>query len=237
MNEHSKKLEYSGNSSGYNAWANALWQVGFNLSTKDLASRIGVSLSWINHTLLHEINYVVYSTKYVWQYHKRRDLTYIREIDFIEWLMKVAKFDVQTEVIDLYSYIDNKKIANEIYAFYKKDFNDNKNFYNPGTLPPKTISMIESKCYSYGIKLKNLSCTKRRLVPFVPVDPFNFLERDFYTVSGCAELVYREAFLRGDIKVKLGSKTYFVRNKTNTENFKIPFIIPYGKSVKLRSIR
>lgn len=234
MNEHSKKFEYSGKTSGYVAWANAMWQVGFNLSTKELASKMNISLSWVNHTLLHEISYVVYSVNYVWQCHHSRDLTYIRESDFIEWMMKVATFEVQTEIVDLYSYIENKKVANEILAFYKEDFKQNEGFYNEGTLPRPTIKFIEDKCYSYGMKLQNVNCTKRKDIPYVHVDPFNIFEHDYYVVSGTAELAYREAFLRGDIKVKLGSKTYFVRNKLDIDNFKIPFVIPYGKVIKLR---
>ena len=64
----------------------------------------------------------------------------------------------------------------------------------------------------------------------------NIFECDTYFLkgSGVPETVYRTAFLNGDIKVRIGSKTIFVRNHNNREDLKMPFLIPYGGTIKLR---
>ena len=97
--------------------------------------------------------------------------------------------------------------------------------------------MIDREYYSYGtVKLKNISCAKRREVPFKEIGTFNIFECDTYFLkgSGIPETVYRTAFLNGDIKVRVGSKTIFIRNHNNRENLKMPFLIPYGGTIKLR---
>lgn len=240
-NRFSKKLEYRGKNSEYEKWANALWDSGFNTTPKEVCDMLRVSLSWFNHVLLKEINYVVYSEKFVYlkTKNKTKSKTFVRMSDIYEWIAKVGVFELQTEVVDLYSYLGKDKLAKEALKVYKNDFGKNKGFYNQGTLPRNTLKFLEDHYYSYGTaKLKNLSPIKRREVPFVTIPGFDISNKDIYfpKESGVLETVYRDAFLRGDIRIKIGVKTIFVRNNTDIDNFKIPFIIPYNSTIKLRKV-
>ena len=239
MNEVSLKINYSGPESKYYDWANAMWSSGFNLPISKVMKMLNVSLPWINRVLLNEIHYVVYSNKFVYSKFagKTKILTYVRESDLVEWIMSVGIFEVQTEMVDLYSYMGNDATAKKILKLYREDFKANENFYNPGTVPIKVLQMIDKEYYSYGtVKLKNISCARRREIPFKEIEAFNIFECDTYFLkgSGVPETVYRTAFLNGDIKVRIGSKTIFIRNHSNREDLKIPFLIPYGETIKLR---
>ena len=239
MNQNPKKYTYSGSESKYYDWANAVWASGFNLPISKVMSMLNVSLAWINRVLLNEIHYVVYSNKFVYSKldGKTKTLTYVREADLIEWIMDVGIFEVQTEMVDLYSYMGNDATAKKILKFYREEFKASETFFNPGTVPIRILQMIDKEYYSYGtVKLKNISCARRREVPFKEIEPFNIFECDTYFLkdSGVPETVYRTAFLNGDIKVRIGSKTIFVRNHNNKKDLKMPFLIPYGGTIKLR---
>lgn len=239
MKEMSLKINYSGPESKYYDWANAMWSSGYNLPISRVMIMLHVSLSWVNRVLLNEIHYVVYSNKFVYSKFggKTKTLTYIRESDLVEWIMSVGLFEVQTEMVDLYSYMGNDATAKKILKQYREDFKAGENFYNPGTIPVRVLQMIDREYYSYGtVKLKNISCARRKEVPFKEIEPFNIFECDIYfpADSGLSETVYRTAFLNGDIKVRISSKTIFIRNHNNREDLKMPFLIPYGGSIKLR---
>ena len=239
MNQNPKKYKYSGPQTKYYDWANAMWSSGFNLPISKVMIMLNVSLAWINRVLFNEIHYVVYSNKFIYSKFggKTKTLTYVRESDLIEWIMAVGIFEMQTEMVDLYSYLGNDSMATKILKLYRENMKQNENFYNPGTVPIKILQMIDKEYYCYGtVKLKNISCARRKEVPFKEIEPFNIFEHDTYFLkdSGVPETVYRTAFLNGDIKVRISSKTIFIRNHNNREDLKMPFLIPYGGTIKLR---
>lgn len=195
-----------------------------------------MSLSWVKHTLLREIPYVTYSYKYLYQKgFKSRVTTYIDMQDLIKWIMQVSRFRRQTELVDLYSYLSlaNKKKADTALKTYKEIIRTSNIGYNPGIIPDAVLLYI-NKEYHTNFEPKNLSCVKRTKVAWVDVEPFNLFESDYYfpDVATTAELVYRDAFMRGDIKVSIGNKkTVFVKSNTDVSRMKMPFLIPYNKKI------
>lgn len=236
MTETSKKIIYSGNKADYYEWANAMYNRGFNYCISDVISNLSVSLSWVKHTLLQEIPYVTYSYKYLYQKgFKTRVTTYIDIEDLIQWIMQVAQFRRQTELVDLYSYLSlaNKKKADIALKMYKDIIKSSNIGYNPGIIPDAVLLYINKEYYT-NFEPKNLSCVKRTEVPWKEVEPFNIFERNYYfpNVATTAELVYRDAFMRGDIKVSIGNKkTIFVSSSIETKKMKMPFLIPFDKKI------
>ncbi len=117
MNETSKRIVFHGDSANYNKWANEMFRRGSNFPVTQVMKTLNVSLSWVNHTLLHEIMYVTYSAKFVYQRGiTSRERTYIDYADLVQWLEQVGQFRRQTELVDLYSYlyITNRKKADMI---------------------------------------------------------------------------------------------------------------------------
>ena len=236
VNEISKKIIYTGSNSNYYAWAEAMFNRGFNCSIEIVMEILSVSLSWVKHTLLQEIPYVTYSYKYLYQKgFKSRVTTYIDMKDLIKWIMQIGQFRRQTELVDLYSYLSlaNKKKADIALKAYKELIKSSFIGYNPGIIPDAVLLYINKEYYT-NYEPKNLSCVKRAKVSWVDVEPFNIFERDYYfpNIASTAELVYRDAFMRGDIKVSIGNKkTIFVKSGTDTSRMKMPFLIPYNKKI------
>lgn len=237
MTETSKKIIYTGSNTDYYKWANAMYNRGFDYCISDVMSDLNVSLSWVKHTLLKEIHYVTYSYKYLYQKGiKSRVTTYIDRADLALWIEQVGKFRRQTELIDLYSYLSlaNKKKADEALRMYKQIIKESNIGYNLGIVPERVLQCINNDFF-INFKPKNLSCVKRKDedVPWVNVKPFNVFETGFYLPGEITdELLYRDVFMNGDIKVSIGNKkTLFVSSYAKPEKMKIPFLIPYNKKI------
>ena len=240
MDETSKKIIYQGSNSNYYAWADAMYNRGFNCSIETVMEILSVSLSWVKHTLLKEIPYVTYSYKYLYQKgFKSRVTTYIDMDDLIQWIMQAGQFRRQTELVDLYSYLSlaNKKKADTALKMYKDIIKSSNIGYNPGIVPEVVLIFINKEYYT-NFEPKNLSCVKRTEVPWKEVEPFNIFERNHYfpRYAATAELLYRDAFMNGDTKVSIGNKkTILVSAGTNTSKMKMPFLIPYDKKIIIQN--
>jgi len=240
MIETSKKVVYSGDKANYYEWADAMFNRGFDCSIETVMEILNVSLSWVKHTLLKEIPYVTYSYKYLYQKgFKSRVTTYIDMEDLIKWIMQVSRFRRQTELVDLYSYLSlaNRKKADIALKMYKDIIKSSNIGYNPGIVPEAVLQYINSEYYT-NYEPKNLSCIKRTEVALKDVEPFNVFERNYYfpDVSTTAELVYRDAFMNGDIKISIGNKkTIFVSSGVDTNKMKMPFLIPYNKKIVVQN--
>ena len=240
--KNSLTYRYHGKESdeNYYDWAEKLWNSGYNMSVKEVAEKLGISTSWITKSWFTEIRHVNYSNKFIYKKTgKQEGLTRLSWEEVLEFVIDSSTFEVQTEFIDLYSYLlCDKKFANEILKEYKEKFKSD--FYNPGTIPESILNKIDDH-YLTNLKLKNLSPVSykigagRKAVPWVPIKKFDFIGSDrLYTVKGTTETVYREAFLRGDIKIKLGNKkTWFYKNNVDPTKMNMPFLIPYGKEIKI----
>ncbi len=109
--------------------------------------------------------------------------------------------------------------------------------FNPGIVPEAVLQYINREYYT-NFDPKNLSCVKRADVVWRDVEPFNIFERNYYfpDIATTAELVYREAFMYGDIKVSIGNKkTVFVSSNIDTRKMKMPFLIPYDKKILIQN--
>lgn len=236
MNETSRKIAYFGDRSKYYEWADAMYNRGFNCSVETVMEILSVSSSWIKHTLLKEIPYVTYSYKYLFQKgFKSRVTTFIDIDDLAKWIMQVSQFRRQTELVDLYSYLSlaNKKKADYTLKMYKEIIKTSNIGYNPGIIPEAVFQYINNE-YFINFKPKSLSSVNRTDVAWVDVEPFNIFEKDYYFANALssAELVYRDAFMNGDIKVSIGNKkTIFVRSNIDVGKMKMPFLIQYGRSI------
>lgn len=236
MTETSKKIIYSGDRNNYYKWADAMFNRGFDCSIETVMDILNVSLSWVKHTLLKEIPYVTYSYKYLYQKgFKSRVTTYIDMEDLIKWTMQVSRFRRQTELVDLYSYLSlaNKKKADIALKMYKDVIKSSNIGYNPGIIPEAVLQYINSEYYT-NFESKNLSCIKRSDVAWKEVEPFNVFERNYYfpDIATTAELVYRDAFMNGDVKVSIGNKkTILVSSDIDVSKMKMPFLIPFNKKI------
>lgn len=236
MTENSRKIVYIGDNANYYKWADAMYNRGFDCSIETVMELLNVSLSWVKHTLLKEIPYVTYSYKYLYQKGiKSRVTTYIDMDDLIKWITQVAQFKRQTELVDIYSYLSlaNKKKADIALRMYKDIIKSSNIGYNPGIVPEAVLQYINREYYT-NFEPKNLSCVKRTDVVWKEVEPFNVFEKNYYfpDIATTAELVYRDAFLNGDIKVTIGNKkTLFVSSHAKPEKMKIPFLIPFNKKI------
>lgn len=237
-------IKYKGNGS-YDEWVKALIQSGYTLSIKDLEAILDVSDTWIRNTLLKEenrIHRVLLDDKYVQEGVKKglfkdRSTLYMSLYDVGGYIATKGSFMAQTELIDLYSYLynANKKKAREALKLYENEFVEGEFGNNKGTIPQRVLEYI-NKEYIINFKPRNLRATKRTEVPWVDVEPFNIFETNYYfpKKNGNRELIYRNAFLRGDIKVNLGArKTILIKNDKNIEKMKMPFLIPYNKTIRV----
>ncbi len=179
---------------------------------------------------------MTYSYKYLYQKGlKSRVTTYIDMDDLIKWIMQVGQFRRQTELVDLYSYLSlaNRKKADIALKSYKDIIKNSNIGYNPGIIPEAVLIYINKEYYT-NFEPKNLSCIKRKEVAWKDVEPFNIFERDYYfpEIATTAELVYRDVFMSGDIKISIGNKkTIFVKSNADTTKMKMPFLIPYNKKI------
>nr|MBQ4453179.1 hypothetical protein [Clostridia bacterium] len=179
---------------------------------------------------------MTYSYKYLYQKGiKSRVTTYIDMDDLIKWITQVAQFRRQTELVDLYSYLSlaNRKKADVALKMYKEIIRTSNIGYNPGIIPETVLQYINREYYT-NFEPRNLSCIKRKEVAWKNVEPFNIFERDYYfpDIATTAELVYRDAFMNGDIKVSIGNKkTVFVKSNTDISKMAMPFLIPYNKKI------
>lgn len=235
----SKKIVFSGNANEYNAWAEALYKRGYNCSIDSVMKLLDVSLSWVRHTLLKEIHYVTYSYKYLFQKGiKSHTTTYINMEELEKWVEEKGMFMRQTELIDLYSYISlaDKKKANKILKSYKEMMEKSNIGYNPGIVPEKILKEVNNDFY-INFSPKNLSSTKRNNVKWTYIKPFNIFEKQIYFPGHTTdELLYRNAFMNGDIKVSLGNKkTIMIKTNNNLSQMKMPFLIPYNKKILVQN--
>ena len=240
------KLEYAkrkaDDTSTYKEWAEALWSHGFTMPAIDTIELLGVSLSWINHNLLKSIDYVVYDSKWLYAKTSRTSQTYIRMSDLTRFIQENATFMVQTEVIDLaYHLKPYRKVYMNADKLYEKEKETYKNRgFIVGTMPKKVLDYINEELIIENA-YRNFSCKQRSRVPWVELEPFDIFERKdrIYYVGDknhpkeVSEKIYRNAFLHGDVRIKLGGIVIFYEARQNIEGMKLPYLIPYGKSVRV----
>lgn len=240
------KLEYTkrkvGDTSTYKEWADALWKYGFDTPVLDVIELLGVSLSWINHTLLKNIDYVVYDSKWLYQKTSRTSLTYIRMTDLEKYIRENATFSVQTEVVDLAYYLKpyRKVHAGALKICARERQRYNHRGYMLGTVPQKVLDYINEELWIENAS-RNYSCKERRRIPWVELEPFNIFEnkdRIYYIgdkdhSKEVSETIYRVAFIAGDVKIKLGGIVIFYKANQKVDGMKLPYLIPYGKMIRV----
>ena len=223
----------------------AYWKKGFNYPISRVSDLLGVSNSWITHTLLKDINYVVYDCKFVYSHTTNKCQTYIRKDDLSDWIKKNARFEKQTEVVDLYSYISPyKDVAKEAYEAYKGNLRVQKGDSRP-IIPNKILEYINDNLVAYGLE-QNRYCDRRTDIPWVEIKPFDIfsVERSLYNAKDAdhkhisRETIYRRAFLNGDIRIKISEQiTLFVKNDPKIKKKKMPFLVPYNKPIRVERER
>ena len=221
------------------------WKKGFSYAISRVSSLLGVSNSWITHSLLKDINYVVYDCKFVYNHARIKCQTYIRKEDLSDWIRKHARFEIQTEVVDLYSYIaPYKDVAREAYEAYKGNLRVQKGESRP-IIPNKILEYINDNLLAYGLE-QNRYCDRRRDIPWVEIKPFDIfsVEKNLYNAKDAnhkhisRETIYRRAFLNGDIRIKISEQiTLFVKNDPKTKKKKMPFLVPYNKPIRIEGER
>lgn len=219
----------------------AYWNKGFNYPISRISRLLGVSKSWITHTLIKDINHVVYSPKFAYSKGNDRCLTYIRREDLSSWIMKNAKFERQTELVDLYSYIaPYKRVTDEAYGLYRANMRVKKGENRP-LIPNNVLNLLNDRLLAYGIE-KNCHCDKRTNVHYSQIEPFDIFlrEKDLYNAKDAEhkgisrETIYRNAFLNGDIRIKLSEQiTIFVKTHNRINSMKMPFLIQYNSPIRI----
>lgn len=234
------RLQYQGKGT-YKEWANSLWQLGYKMPLNDVPELLGVSLSWCKMVLIKKINYVVYDNKWIYSKTTKPSLTYIRKEDLAKYIQENGVFSVQTEIIDLASVLSPYKgIYNEAVKLYHEALKSYKNRgFITGTMPYSVLDYLNDNLIITNAS-HNWSSKERTKVKSIEIEPFDILENkdniyyagDKNHIDVSIETIYRNAFINGDIKIKLGGITLFYKRNQNTKDMKLPYLIPYGQSVK-----
>lgn len=237
------RLEYKGKET-YKEWANSVWKLGYKTPITDIPELIGVSLSWIKRTLLKQINYVVYDNKWLYSKTTKTCLTYIRLEDLSKYIMDNGVYMIQTEIIDLAHVLSPyKSVYNKALKLYKEALNSYKNRgFAAGTIPYSVLEYINKELIITNAS-KNYSYKDRTKVKWAEIEAFNIFEHknNIYYVGDkehsnvSLETIYRKAFVNGDIKIKLGTITVFYKRNQKIDDYKLPYLIPYGQEIKVYS--
>lgn len=237
------RLEYKGKET-YKEWANSVWKLGYKTPITDIPELIGVSLSWIKRTLLKQINYVVYDNKWMYSKTTKTCLTYIRLEDLSKYIMDNGVYMIQTEIIDLAHVLSPyKSVYNEGLKLYKDALNTYKNRgFVAGTIPVSVLDYINKELIITNAN-KNYSYKDRTRVKWTEIEAFDIFEHknNIYYVGDkehsniSLETIYRKAFVDGDIKIKLGTITVFYKRNQKIDDYKLPYLIPYGQEIKVYS--
>ena len=226
---------------------NELWKEGYTYPITAISKLLGVSKSWVKQILLKSISYVVYAPNFIYGRSDYRTLTYIKFEDLRGWLLAHATFEKQTEIVDLAYYLaPYKSVYKEVMELYKSEVSrlNKRNGAHPlatGYVPDKVINLINTKLSIVGAE-RNLSNQRRGVIPWKDADRIDILSNkyDNFTLKETdregisRETVYRRIFENGDMKVKLSNQiAIFVRNNIDISKYKIPFLIPYGKSIRV----
>lgn len=212
---------------------------GYNTSLAWLGEYLDVSQRWLKDNILKYVNFTVYSlsgSDYKrWAKEGRNNGTFVDLEEISDFIIKKSIegeyfFEAQTEVIDLYSYLEGRASKrNEALKIYK----DNYSIFNTGygRLPRKLIEYID-KNYLKG-KLENVSVRtlyrkdeygERYMsdgrnsgrYPWVKTEAVNIFSRNVFLyfpkrdleIDGstvkAGEHIHRYAFMHGDIRLCMG---------------------------------
>lgn len=143
--------------------AKARYMQGYTVSLSWLSEYLDVSDRWLKDNVLKQINYTVYSLSgsdyQKWSKEGRSNGTYVDLDEVNDFIRRKCIegeyfFEAQTEVINLYSYLDGKpKTRKEAFEIYKQNFSPYTTGY--GRLPKAFIEFV-SKNYLKG-KIDNTS--------------------------------------------------------------------------------
>ena len=234
------RLQYQGKET-YKDWANSIWKLGYKTPITDIPDLIGVSLSWVKMVLLKKINYVVYDNKWIYSKTTKTCLTYIRLEDLSKYIMENGIYLVQTEIIDLSHVLSPyKSVYNKALKLYKEALNSYKNRgFVAGTIPMSVLDYINQELIITNAS-HNWSYKERTKIKWTEIEAFDILanknniyyanDREHNNIS--LETIYRKAFVNGDIKIKLGAITIFYKRNQNLKDYKLPYLIPYGQTIK-----
>lgn len=233
------QIVYTGKKEGYRKWADNLWSQGLNTTITEVANLLHTSEKWVNLNILEDIPHVIYTKNFI---HDKKAGTQTKRIsmdDVINWIIEFGKFEVQTEVVDFYSYLSNadKKKADKVYKEYKDAFKRVGDYYNKGTIPESVFSLIRKEFHLSKDVMTNMKVTHRSEYKWVEVEPFNIFDHEYYFANeeGSAELFYRQAFLAGDIKVTLGKgRVIFVKANQKIDNMKMPFVVKKNTKIIIK---
>lgn len=230
----STKVEYNGKVD-YEEWANAVYLSGFSYSVYELERDFRLSRSYINNVLLKNIYYVVYASKYAYKLKNGlKCRVYVRKEDVYNWIQEKGTFSVQTELIDLYSYLHSyPKIANKALLIYRNNKTTKRQERN-GTLPKELFDYLKNELVIYNVD-KNWSNRKRNNIKSIKIGGFDISKKLVYYPKDfeVREKAYREAFNNGDTKIKIGNQITMFVHKNNVK-MKIPYLIPYGKTIYIK---
>ena len=231
--------------------AKARYEQGYITSLKFLSEYLNVSNRWLMNNIVSNINYTVYSlakTDYIkWHKEGKANGTYINLNEVNNFILrKVLEeeyyFESQTEVIDLYSYLEGKPTnKKKVLDLYNKFFDIDKIGF--GRLPKEVIDFIDVNYYNgklLNINPKNnykidedgnriISGRNSRDYPWEKVEAVNIFSDKYYLYFPKKELVisdlngstrrissgehiHRFAFIHGHIRIVLG------KNKDNRSN-------------------
>lgn len=235
--KNEKRIKFEGSSkSEYKAWAEQMWKDGYNYPISLICDKLGVSLSYIQHNILWKINYVVYDFSYGFEPAKLGLCrTCVNKKELEKWLLENATFERQTRFIDLYTELsDHKEIRSKALEIAQNNTVARTSYaLRTGILSEALIKYLKANLKNKEIK--NYVPYKRNGVEWIKVAPINVLDlklgKDYYWIddSKSRETFYRDAFINGDIKMKIGNNiTIFIKSKQKPNEMKIPYLVPYG---------
>lgn len=198
------KYEKTGDQT-YFQWAEMMYDSGFTLSFGEIQTRLNVSRNWMNEFLQKSVHHVHFSASF--KRDKKIDspsMLFFHEQELRDWLKSVSTFSRQTRVIDLEKY-KSFSVIRDAERVAGKTCGKKKGRFVYGYIDPEILEIL-------GISFVNVNERRRSDYAATRVDPFDFWDSTMSHPSkySSTELLYREAFRYGLVKISMLGKTIFV---------------------------
>ena len=223
------KIEFNSDISKYNEWADALYKTGYRTPLKKMIATLGVSRNWMYDHILSNYPYV----RYEYAYTKAKSMPYdiyINGADVADHIMKNAEFSYKSKVIDVMDILNTSpKLKKKVEPVIKK-CNRKRNDFQKGIIHNEILNTINDL---YGCKLYNLNYRDRSLYPWHKIEPFDIFKggRIIVPKDKTSELYYREAVLRGYIKIAIGTRKILYYDPEY--KCEMPLAIRYGNMIHI----
>ena len=230
----------------YDEWADALFNAGFSYSMSDLLKDLNVSRNWVNNELYPYVDTVKYTRRYIFEkFFNPHNIPridsqiYFNKNQINDFIKNNSTYSVQTRLVNAADYLN---ISEKELNYYMESFAieyysdpDDKDFCFKMNIPIADFKDWLNE--NYKLDLLKLDYTHRTLYETKKIDPIDFYSHKYKRVIANKhhyynqELLYRDMFGSGAIKVSLGTKkTFFLVERIEPDENgekRVKLAVPY----------